>query len=161
MSRRVSVEHFCAAEVKRRLNECKRYLQRYRNQRALFLAPTNVLDLVVVDVENYDCYDEYNYVSSFDLSEQLIRDCVKCNRALFVDDSLFKSFNVIDYVDRYFVALQRYFSLTSFCLLDKNDDVFIKCIVCLGSLHHAPRVFYRDCRFKFYFDKVAEYNDLF
>ncbi len=160
MARIVPNDRFCAAEVKRRIKHAKEYLQRYKTQRLLFLAPDNHFELPCIYLEGYDCLNEYNYVSSVELSEQLIRDCVKENRELFVDESKFRSFNVIEYVDEYFDALQRFFCLTCFYLLDRENRMTRKIVLCLGSLHHAPRIFYRDDRYRFYFDRLSMYDDL-
>lgn len=158
--KKIHVDRFTAAEIKRRIKHAKEYLQKYKTQRLLFLAPKDPLLLPTIYLDGYNCYDEYNYVSSVDLSEELIRECVKDNREMFVDESLFEFYNVIDYVNEFYIALQRFFSVICFCLLDKNNNVTCKVVLCLGSLHHAPRVFYRDARGKFYFDKLMMYDDL-
>lgn len=160
MGKVIATDHFSLIEVKRRLRDTKEYLHRFKRQRLLFLAPEDSFRLPVISLNGYDCNDEYNFVSSASLSEYLIRQCVKDNRELFVDESNFKSFTVVDYVDEYYDSLKRLFSVTCFCLLDKNLNVSRKIVVCLGSLHHAPRVFYRDDKYRFYFDKLASYNDL-
>lgn len=161
MSRNNRIDCFTAAEVKRRMSAAKRYLQRYRTQRVLFLAPNEASSLTTIYLNDYDCYDEYNYVSSVELSDELIREHVRCNRELFVDDSLYKMFSVNQYVDKYLVALKRFFSVTCFCLLDSDDSVTYKVVICLGSLHHAPKLYYRDRRNKFYIEKLVAYDDLF
>ena len=156
-----ATDHFTAAEVKRRLSEAKRYLQRYKTQRLLFLAPENHLSLPCISLQNYDCLNEYNFVNTVDLSEELVRQCVKDNREMFVDESKFKIYNLHEYVDEYLDALRRLFCVTSFCLLDRKKNMMMKVVICLGSLHHAPRLFYKDTKNRFYYDKLAAYNDLF
>lgn len=161
MSKIPGTDYFTAAEVKRRLSEAKRYLQRYKTQRLLFLAPENHLSLPCISLQDYDCLNEYNFVSTVDLSEELIRQCVKDNREMFVNDNLFKSYNMFEYVDEYLDALRRLFCVTSFCLLDTKKNMMMKVVICLGSLHHAPRLFYKDAKNRFYYDKLIAYNDLF
>jgi hypothetical protein len=161
MRRTSATDRFTSAEVKRRLTETKRYLQRYNTQRLLFLAPKDHLMLPCIHLEGYDCLNDYNFVSTVDLTEQMIRDCVKDNREMFVDESLFKIYSLQDYVDEYSDALKRLFCVTSFCLLDRNKNFMMKIIVCLGSLHHAPRLFYKDAKNRFYYDKLVAYDDLF
>jgi hypothetical protein len=156
-----ATDHFTAAEVKRRLSEAKRYLQRYKTQRLLFLAPADHLSLPCISLQDYDCLNEYNFVNTVDLSEELIRQCVKDNREMLVDESKFKIYNLHEYVDEYLDALRRLFCVTSFCLLDRKKNMMMKVVICLGSLHHAPRLFYRDTKNRFYYDKLAAYNDLF
>ena len=155
-------DKFTKAEVKRRLKSAKDYLAKYKTQRLLFLAPDDHLLLPCISLQSYDCENEYNYVSSIDLSEQLIRDCVKENRELFVDHSLFKLYNTIEYADEYYDALQRLFSMTCFCLFThRKKEMTHKVVLCLGSLHHAPKIFYRDHRNNFYLEKLPAYDDLF
>ena len=162
MARYHDTHRFTKAEVRRRLKHAKDYLAKYRTQRVLFLAPDDHLSLPCISLKDYDCENEYNYVSSVDLSEQLIRDCVKENRELFVDHSLFKSYNTFEYADDYYDALQRLFSMTCFCLFThRKKEMTHKVVLCLGSLHHAPRVFYRDHRFNFHLEKLPAYDDLF
>jgi hypothetical protein len=160
MPRAIALDHFSLIEVKRRLKHAKEYLQRYKTQRLLFCAPKDHLLLPVIELNEYNCYDEYNFINSVDLSEDLIRDCVNQNRELFVDESGFVRFNVFDYANEYYDVLKRLFSVTCFCLLDKDMNVDCKVIICLGSLHHAPRIFYRDARNRFSFDKLMMYDDL-
>lgn len=161
MPKIIATDCFTLAEVKRRLTECKRYLQRYKTQRLLFLAPNDHLSLPCISLQGYDCLNEYNYVSTVDLSEKLVRDCVKNNREMFVDESMFKLFNLFEYSEEYFDALRRLFCVTSFCLLDRKKNMMMKVVVCLGSLHHAPRLFYKDTKNRFYYCKLTAYDDLF
>ena len=45
--------------------------------------------------------------------------------------------------------------------VDKNEKVLFKCVVCLGSLHHAPRIlFYNTSKKELLYEKLIAYNDL-
>jgi len=160
MAKIPGTSHFTAAEVKRRLSEAKRYLQRYKTQRLLFLAPDNHLSLPCISLQNYDCLNEYNFVNTVDLSEELIRQCVKDNREMLVDESKFKIYNLHEYVDEYLDALRRLFCVTSFCLLDRKKNMMMKVVICLGSLHHAPRLFYRNRQGRYLYERLVAYDDL-
>lgn len=159
----LSTEYFTLKEVKKRLGAAKEYLQLYKTQRTTFLAPADSLHLPVISLQNYDCKNEYNFIKTVDLSDRLIRDCVKQNRAMFADEESFQLFNISEYGDEYYKGLKRLFSVTCFCLFEKINSAKVTCkaVLCLGSLHHAPRVFYRDSRGKFWLEKLPAYIDLY
>ena len=49
----------------------------------------------------------------------------------------------------------------SMSFVDKNEKVLFKCVVCLGSLHHAPRIlFYNTSKKELLYEKLIAYNDL-
>lgn len=158
----VATDCFTVAEVKKRIAAAKEYLQSYKTQRTTFLAPSDSLLLPVVSLQGYDCRNEYNFVKTVDLSEHLIRDCVRQNKELFTNEKNFQVFNVSEYGDEYYKGLKRLFSVTCFCLFEKtnNGKVTYKVVLCLGSLHHAPRIFYKDSLGKFSFEKLPAYMDL-
>lgn len=154
------VNRFTLVEVRKRLATAKEYLQSYKTQRTTFLAPEDHFRLPIILLDDYDCDDEYNFVSATELSEKMIRDCVKKNKALITDEGSYHIFSVSAYGAEYYDALQRLFSLTCFCLFDARGNVTHKAVLCLGSFHHAPRLFYRDSRGKFHFEKLPAYIDL-
>lgn len=160
MARVVRTDQFSSIEVKRRMRDAKRYLQRFDTQRVLFLAPDDSSSLPFISLHGYDSEDDYNFVSTVDLTEEHIRTCVKNNRDLFVDNSNYKFYHTASYVDDYYCSLRRLFSLTCMCLIDKYQRIDFKVVICLGSLHHAPRLFYRNRRKDYLYERLVEYDDL-
>jgi hypothetical protein len=151
---------FTLIEVKRRLKQAKEYLQRFKTQRVLFLAPVDVCSLPYISLQDYDCNDEYNFVNAVELKEEYVRECVKTNRELFVDSSNYKFYHTTSYVDDYYCSLRRLFSLTCMCLIDKYEQIDFKAVICLGSLHHAPRLFYRNRQGRYLYKRLVAYDDL-
>ena len=159
MAKIPTTEHFSLAEVERRLKGAKEHLQRSKTQRILFLAPKDKI-LPFVELEGYNCLNEYNFVDSVSLTEELVRKCIKDNRSLFVGDE-FEFFSVHDYAVEFYDQLKTLFSCTSMCFVNKHNEIDFKNVVCLGSLHHAPRILYRaGGKTTFLFDKLASYDDL-
>lgn len=160
----LATDAFSLIECKRRIKHVKEYLQRYKTQRVLFLAPNNSEQMrelcSSISLQNYDCNDEYNFVSAVELSEQIIRDCVKKNRDLLVDNSNYKFYNTAGYVDDHYEYLRNLFSSTCMCFVNKYQRIDFKVFVCLGSLHHAPRIFYRNSRGRFIYERLSAYDDL-
>jgi hypothetical protein len=155
-----TTEAFSLIEVRRRLQAAKEHLQRFKTQRVLFLAPKQKI-LPCIQLQGYDCLSEYNFVNSIPLTEELMMECVKDNRELFVDDNEFDFHNVQEYAASYYVQLKRLFCLTSMCFVNKHGEIDFKSVVCLGSLHHAPRILYRaGSKTTFFFDKLQSYDDL-
>jgi len=160
MSRVARTDEFTSIEVKRRLKSAKQYLQRFQTQRVLFLAPNNPALLPFISLQGYDSEDEYNFVSAVELKEDYVRQCVKDNRDLFVDSSNYKFYHTTSYVDDYYYSLRRLFSVTCMCLIDKYQRIDFKAVICLGSLHHAPRLFYRNRAGKYLYERLVAYDDL-
>lgn len=160
MSRIARTDEFSLIEVKRRLKSAKQYLQRFQTQRVLFLAPNNPALLPFVSLQGYDSEDEYNFVHAVELKEEYVRECVKSNRDLFVDNSNYKFYHTTSYVDDYYYSLRRLFSVTCMCLIDKYQRIDFKAVICLGSLHHAPRLFYRNRAGKYLYERLVAYDDL-
>ena len=153
-------DEFSSSEVKRRLKHAKQYLQRFKTQRVLFLAPEDVCSLPRISLQGYDSEDEYNFVSAVELKEEYVRECVKSNRELFVDSSNYKFYHTTSYVDDYYCSLRKLFSLTCMCLINKYKQIDFKVVVCLGSLHHAPRLFYRNRQGRYLYERLVAYDDL-
>jgi hypothetical protein len=154
-----STEYFSLAEVKRRLQASKEHLQRFKNQRVLFLAPKDKV-LPCIQLQGYNCLSEYNFVDSVPLTEELVRNCIKENRQLFVGQE-FEPYGTQEYAAEFYDQLKNFFCLTSMCFVNKHNEIDFKNVVCLGSLHHAPRILYRaGGRTTFLFDKLLAYNDL-
>jgi hypothetical protein len=160
MGRVARTDEFSLIEVKRRLKYAKEYLQRFKAQRVLFLAPDDVCSLPWISLQNYDCDDEYNFVSAVELKEEYVRECVRSNRELFVDSSNYKFYHTTSYVDDYYCSLRRLFSVTCMCLINKYEQIDFKVVVCLGSLHHAPRLFYRNRQGRYLYERLVAYDDL-
>ena len=160
MAKVIRTDQFSSIEVKRRMRDAKRYLQRFNTQRVLFLAPDDSCSLPFISLQGYDSEDDYNFVSTVDLTEEHVRKCVKDNRDLFIDNSNYKFFNTVEYVDSYLCSLRRLFSVTCMCLIDKYQRIDFKVVICLGSLHHAPRLFYRNRRKDYLYERLVAYDDL-
>lgn len=155
-----TTEIFTLAEVRRRLQASKEHLQRFKTQRVRFLAPKDKV-LPCIQLQGYNCLSEYNFVDSIPLTEQLVKECVKDNRKLFVDESEFEFYSVQEYAAEFYDQLKTLFCLTSMCFINKHGEVDFKSVVCLGSLHHAPRILYRaGGKSNFFFDKLLAYDDL-
>lgn len=155
-----TTEHFTLAEVKRRLQASKEHLQRFKNQRVRFLAPKEKI-LPCIQLPGYDCLKEYNFVNSVPLSKEILEEHVKCNRKLFVDESEFDFYSIQDYATEFYDQLKQLFCLTSMCFVNKHGEIDFKSVVCLGSLHHAPRILYRaGGKTTLFFDKLLSYDDL-
>jgi len=157
-------DRFTRVETRKRMRDLKEYVQRFKNQRVLFFAPKNHSEIKSISLIDYDCFDEYNFVSTVDFSESYLIDYVKENSEIFKNRDVFRFYSVVDYVDEYFDSLRQLFSVTCFCLVDKNEKVTCKAVVCLGSLHHAPRILYRvfseHSRNRLQFDKLSAYDHL-
>ena len=160
MARTISTKFFSAIEVQRRLRAVKDYLQTHKNQRVKFLAPSNK-KLPNLTLEYYDAEDEYNFVCASALEREHLERVVALNSSLFKNSSSYDYFAVSEYVDEFCAGLQQLFSFTCMHFVDKNEKVLFKCVVCLGSLHHAPRIlFYNTSKKELLYEKLIAYNDL-
>lgn len=152
------MKYFTAAEVQRRLRATKEYLMKYKNQRMRFLCSQN---LPRIELLYYDAEDEMNFICASELKEEHFKQVVRENKSLFVDENNFKYMSLSDYVDSHCAQLQQLFTFTCFCLCDVEGKVLFKVIVCLGSLHHAPRILFRnELTNKVFYEKLITYNDL-
>lgn len=160
MARTISTKFFSAIEVQRRLRAVKEYLAKHKNQRVRFLAPADK-KLPCAILEYYDAEDEYNFICASELNREHIERVVALNSSLFKNSSLYDYFSLTDYVDEFCASLQQLFSFTCMHFVDKNEKVLFKCVVCLGSLHHAPRIlFYNTSKKELIYEKLTAYSDL-
>ena len=149
---------FTAAEVQRRLRATKIYLMKYRNQRIKFLCSHNLPRLELL---YYDAEDEMNFICASELKEDAFKKVVRENLDLFADENNYKHMSLSDYVDSHCAQLQQLFTFTCFYLCDTQGKNLFKVIICLGSLHHAPRILYRDELLnRTYYEKLVAYDDL-
>lgn len=152
------MQFFTAAEVHRRLKQVKNHLMKHKNQRVKFLCVENLPRLVFCD---YDAEDEMNFVCADEITEQGFREVVQRHKDLFVAENNYRYMNLKEYVKRYLSELQQLFSFTCMCFCDKDGKVLFKVVVCLGSLHHAPRILFRnELTNKVFYEKLTAYDDL-
>ena len=155
-----TTKFFVAAEVHRRLRAVKEYLQLHKNQRVKFLCTDDKM-LPFATLDYYDSEDEYNFISASPLDREHLERVVALNRSLFKDSFNYEYFTVGEYVNCFYPGLSRLFSFTSMHFIDSDGNVLIKCVVCLGSLHHAPRIlFYNTSKKELLYEKIQEYSDL-
>lgn len=160
MARTISTKFFSSIEVQRRLRAVKEYLQTHKNQRVKFLAPSDK-KLPCATLDYYDSEDEYNFVCASALEREHLERVVALNSSLFKNNSSYDYFALSEYVDEFCASLQQLFSFTCMHFVDKNEKVLFKCVVCLGSLHHAPRLlFYNTSKKELLYEKLVAYNDL-
>jgi hypothetical protein len=160
MTRTISTKFFSAIEVQRRLRAVKEYLQTHKNQRVRFLAPSDK-KLPYLTLEYYDSEDEYNFVCASELNREHLERIIALNSSLFKNTRAYDYFSLSEYVDAFCASLQQLFSFTSMHFVDKEQNILFKCVVCLGSLHHAPRILYYDTRSKkLLYEKISSYDDL-
>jgi len=153
------MQYFTVAEVHRRLRAVKQYLMKSSNQRIKLLC---VRDLPRIDrLKDYDALDEFNFLNATDITQEMFMTVVRENRQLFLDESNYRSMSLLDYANEYKSDLQNLFCFTCMCLCDRENNVLYKIIICLGSLHHAPRILYRNEKMKkVHFEKLLSYCDL-
>lgn len=132
----------------------------HKNQRIKFLSPFDK-KLPGLVLEYYDAEDEYNFICASALNREHLERVVALNRSLFKNVDAYDYFSLADYVDEFCASLQQLFSFTCMHFVDKNEKVLFKCVVCLGSLHHAPRLLYYNTRTKeLIYEKLTAYSDL-
>jgi len=152
------MKFFTVAEVQRRLRATKAYLMKYRNQRVKFLCSQNLPRL---DLLRYNAEDEMNFICANEIKEDEFRKVVQENKSLFIDEKNYKHMSLSDYTDSHRSQLQELFTFTCFYLCDTQGKNLFKVIICLGSLHHAPRILYRDELLnRTYYEKLVAYDDL-
>ena len=151
---------FSAIEVRRRLRCVKEYLQTHKNQRVKFLCTDDKL-LPNLNLEYYDSEDEYNFVAASPLTREHLEKVIALNSSLFKNVNNYDYFSVSDYVDEFYAGLHTLFSFTCLHFVDKDEKVLFKCVTCLGSLHHAPRLlFYNTSKKELIYEKLIAYSDL-
>lgn len=160
MARISSTRFFAAIEVQRRLRVAKEHLQTHKNQRVKFLCTEDKL-LPYLTLDYYDPEDEYNYVSASPIERHHLEKVVALNSSLFKNPRNYEYFSLTDYVNEFYAGLHTLFSFTCMHFVDKDEKVLFKSVVCLGSLHHAPRVlFYNTSRKELIYEKLTAYSDL-
>jgi hypothetical protein len=160
VARTISTKFFTSIEVQRRLRSAKDYLAKHKNQRVKFLAPIDK-NLPTLTLDYYDSEDEYNFVCASPLEREHIEKVVALNSSMFKNNDLYDYYSLGEYVDQFCASLQQLFSFTCMHFVDKNEKVLFKCVVCLGSLHHAPRLlFYDTSKKELIYEKLMAYDDL-
>jgi CTP synthase (UTP-ammonia lyase) len=155
MRRQNTNEVMTVAEVHRRLRAIKRMLGN-RNQ-VLYYQALN-LDCLQIDLTDVESF--YTCPIHFDKA-QFLR-YIGENKNLFNRDN-FISGEVLDYVSNRKKTICRSFSVTAMLFTKYRDftDVKKHVIVCLGSIYHAPRLFYKDIASgRIVYEKCSEYTDL-
>jgi hypothetical protein len=141
-------------EVYRRLRAVKRMLEN-KNQALLYDYKINSLDIKTVEPDVF-------YLAPVQFDKALFLQAVVDNESLF-DRSLFIHRDLRSYIEERRYDICKSYSVTAmlFTKYRKQAIVSKHVIVCLGSIYHAPRIFYRDESSKrVVYEKVAEYNDL-
>jgi hypothetical protein len=149
-----SHEKFVVAEVHRRLRAVKRMLLN-KNQALLFNAEIPRLDIKLPREDEF-------YLRPQAFNDKLFLSVLTANQQLF-DKSNFLHQDLLAYCSLRAKQLTSAFAITAmlFTKYRKQDVVEKHVIVCIGSLYHAPRVFYRDEKTKrVVYEKVTEYLDL-
>ena len=147
------------AEIIRRLRSVKRML-------------LNKNQVLVYDKEIFSLplqpQDEASFYTALDHNKRLFRKDVFLseilNRPQLFDRSNFSLTSVQQYVQDNSDSICKSFSVTAmlFTRYRKQKDVVKHVIVCLGSIYHAPRVFYRDeSSGRVVYQKSTEYMDLY
>lgn len=155
MYRHNTNDRLTVAEVHRRLRAIKRMLN--NKSQVLYYAAESLdcLNIELTDVENF-----YTCPISFD-KRQFLR-YVGEKKELF-NRSNFIHTDVLDYVSKRKRSICKSFSVTAMLFTkSRHIDVLQKhVIVCIGSIYHAPRLFYKDVASnRVVYEKCSEYIDL-
>jgi hypothetical protein len=148
------------AEVHRRLRSVKRMLSN-KNQVLLYQGQIFSLPIEVEDEATFYSALSNNKVAfnkSIFLSEIIDRP------NLFDRDSFSFCSSIQQYIQDNCQEICKSFSVTAmlFTKYRKQDKVEKHVIICLGSIYHAPRIFYRDeLSGRVIYQKSTEYLDLF
>jgi hypothetical protein len=148
-------QKFAVAEVFRRLRAVKRLLLN-KNQCLLYEAEIPRLEINLPSEDSF-------YLRPDAFNDKLFLSVITANRQLF-DKSNFKHQDLQAYCSLRSRDLIRPFSITAMLFTKyRRQHIFEKhVIICLGSLYHAPRIFYRDEKTKkVVYEKVTDYIDLF
>lgn len=160
MAPTTSTKFFTAIEAQRRLRVAKEHLQTHKNQRVKFLCTANKL-LPFATLDYYDPEDQYNFISASPLERHHLEKIIALNSSLFKNSASYEYFSLTDYVNEFYAGLRQLFSFTCMHFVDKDEKVLFKSVVCLGSLHHAPRVlFYNTGKRELIYEKLTAYSDL-
>jgi hypothetical protein len=155
MYRHNTNDKLTVAEVHRRLRAVKRMLNN-KSQVLYYRAEVlSRLNIELTDVENF-----YTCPISFDKRQFL--EHIGENKDLF-DRSKFIHTDVLDYVSVRKKSICKSFAVTAMLFTkSRHIDVLQKhVIVCIGSIYHAPRLFYKDVSSnRVVYEKCTDYIDL-
>lgn len=147
------------AEIIRRLRSVKRMLL---NKNQVLVYDKEIFSLPL------QAQDEASFYTALDHNKRLFRKDVFLseilNRPQLFDRNNFSLASVQQYVQDNSESICKSFSVTAmlFTKYRKQKDVVKHVIVCLGSIYHAPRVFYRDeSSGRVVYQKSTEYMDLY
>lgn len=143
------------AEVTRRLLAIKRMLS---TKSQVLYFKSDVLDRLDIDLTDVDSF--YTCPIAFNKAEfyRHIAD----NKRLFDRDNFIHT-DTLDYVSRRKRTLCKSFAVTAMLFTKyRNHSIVHKhVIVCIGSIYHAPRLFYKDIASNnIVYEKCSEYVDL-
>lgn len=146
-----------AIEVYRRLRAVKRQLAN-KNQ---LLVNISTIERLHIDLTPPDQF----YIAPISFDDAAFYQAILKNKSLF-DLTLFRHRDLKSYVMQNRVAICRNFSIVSFLFTKyRRQDVIHKhAIICIGSIYHAPRIFYKDktraADSDVIYEKAFEYVDL-
>lgn len=146
---------FSAIEVYRRLSATKKMLLN-KNQSLLYDGTIGRLSIDLPIEEDF-------YICPILFDDALFFEYMKSNESLF-DKSNFVHQDIKQYIADNQSRICKSFSITAmlFTKYRRQEQIEKHVIICLGSLYHAPRVFYRDEKTKkVIYEKVPEYIDLY
>jgi CTP synthase (UTP-ammonia lyase) len=143
------------AEVHRRLRAVKRSLA--NKSQVLYYQSLN-LDCLKLDLTEVESF--YTCPISFDKKQFLAYIINK--QSLFNQDNFIHA-DILDYVSNRKKTICKSFAVTAMLFTKYRDfsEVHKHVIVCIGSIYHAPRLFYKDMASgRIVYEKCSEYIDL-
>lgn len=146
---------FSAIEVYRRLSATKKMLLN-KNQSLLY---DGLIENLRIDLP----IEEDFYIRPILFDDALFFEHLKSNASLF-NKSNFVHQDIKQYIADNQSRICKSFAVTAmlFTKYRRQEEVKKHVIICLGSLYHAPRIFYKDkSTGRVIYEKVAEYIDLY
>lgn len=146
---------FTLMEARERVKSIKKYLS--NKERVQFLLPEK---FTYLSIPEYDPFDEYNFVSTKEITKEMLVAHIRRNRKAFEGE--FENIPVCDY-PKMCPELQKVLCVFGMKFHSfKSEKITKSVVVCMGSRHHAPRVLWREESTKrVIFDKIPAYLDLF
>lgn len=126
-----------------------------KNQALLYDHVINGLDIETVEPDVF-------YLAPSQFDKALFLQAIVENKSLF-DRDRFIHQDLRSYIEERRYDICKSYSVTAMLFTRYRKQAVINkhVIVCLGSIYHAPRIFYRDESSKrVVYEKVSEYNDL-
>lgn len=143
------------AEVTRRLIAIKRML---KTKSQVLYFKSDVLDCLDIDLTDVDSF----YTCPIAFNKAKFYKYIADNKRLFDRDN-FVHTGTLDYVSRRKRTICKSFAVTAMLFTKYRDytNVHKHVMVCIGSIYHAPRVFYKDIASgNIVYEKCSEYVDL-